>query len=213
MKTGRREFILGAAALGLTPGAFAAEAPRLRFGVLADIQVYKRLKTSADNGYRTWDEFERQFLHKSRKAAWEKCFKELWAPIIHKNVKGYDFVLCNFTAGEPDNKWGNNTPGSEEFLAKLNLPKGRPSTISAASSIRPIARTDSTRARTGRSRSAFSPPIISVPNRRRRRTSPASLRRPSCRPRRSTSKCVPRLSSGRRAGGSKDVCREIRLSC
>ena len=211
MRANRREFILGAAALGLTPGAFAAGAPRLRFGVLADIHInknkwnrqpdgtyrdvkfrralevfrdakvdavmccgdladfgladelqivadtwyevfpdnrrpdgapvvnlfhygdhdmspdiYKRLKTPADNGYRTWDEFERQLLHKSRKAAWEKCFKEPWAPIVHKNVKGCDFVLCNFTAGEPDNKWGNNTPGAEAFLAKLNLPKDKP---------------------------------------------------------------------------------------
>ena len=28
-----------------------------------------------------------------RKAIWEKAFKEEWAPIVHKRVKGYDFVL------------------------------------------------------------------------------------------------------------------------
>ena len=51
-----------------------------------------------------------------RKAIWERCFKEPWAPIQIKNVKGYDFVLSHFTRGEPTNKHGHNTPGLEEFF-------------------------------------------------------------------------------------------------
>lgn len=31
-----------------------------------------------------------------RKAIWENAFKEEWAPIVHKRVKGYDFVLSHF---------------------------------------------------------------------------------------------------------------------
>ena len=63
-----------------------------------------------------------------RKAIWERAFKEEWAPIVHKRVKGYDFVLSHFTCGEKDNEWGNFVPGLEEFFAKLapKLEKGRP---------------------------------------------------------------------------------------
>ncbi|MBR2982260.1 MAG: metallophosphoesterase [Kiritimatiellae bacterium] len=63
-----------------------------------------------------------------RKAIWEKAFKEEWAPIVHKRVKGYDFVLSHFTCGEKGNEWGNRVPGLEDFFAKLEpeLVKGRP---------------------------------------------------------------------------------------
>ncbi len=63
-----------------------------------------------------------------RKAIWEKAFKEEWAPIVHKRVKGYDFVLSHFTCGEKNNEWGNFVPGLEDFFAKLapKLEKGRP---------------------------------------------------------------------------------------
>ena len=61
-----------------------------------------------------------------RKAIWERCFREPWAPIVHKRVKGYDFVLSHFTKGEKGNEWGNNTPGLEAFLAGLNLDPSRP---------------------------------------------------------------------------------------
>ena len=63
-----------------------------------------------------------------RKAIWEKAFKEEWAPIVHKRVKGYDFVLSHFTCGEKNNEWGNFVPGLEEFFAKLapKLEKGKP---------------------------------------------------------------------------------------
>ena len=63
-----------------------------------------------------------------RKAIWEKAFKEEWAPLVHKRVKGYDFVLSHFTCGEKDNEWGNFVPGLEDFFAKLapKLEKGKP---------------------------------------------------------------------------------------
>ena len=63
-----------------------------------------------------------------RKAIWEKAFKEEWAPLVHKRVKGYDFVLSHFTCGEKNNEWGNFVPGLEEFFAKLapKLEKGKP---------------------------------------------------------------------------------------
>lgn len=63
-----------------------------------------------------------------RKAIWERAFKEPWAPLVHKRVKGYDFVLSHFTCGEKGNEWGNRVPGLEDFFASLKpkLVKGRP---------------------------------------------------------------------------------------
>ncbi len=61
-----------------------------------------------------------------RKAAWERCFKEEWAPIVHKKVKGYDFILSHFSKGEPGNYHGDNVPGLEEFMAKQNLDPKKP---------------------------------------------------------------------------------------
>ena len=61
-----------------------------------------------------------------RKAIWEKCFHEPWSPIVHKRVKGYDFVLSHFTQGEKGNERGDNTPGLEKFMAGLNLDPNRP---------------------------------------------------------------------------------------
>ena len=61
-----------------------------------------------------------------RKAIWERCFREPWAPIQLKTVKGYDFVLAHFTKGEPTNKWGHNTPGLEEFFASHKFDPVRP---------------------------------------------------------------------------------------
>ena len=61
-----------------------------------------------------------------RKAIWERCFKEEWAPIVRKTVKGYDFILSHFTKGEPTNIAGNNVPGLEEFMAKQKLDPRKP---------------------------------------------------------------------------------------
>ena len=61
-----------------------------------------------------------------RKAIWERCFREPWAPIVHKRVKGYDFVLSHFTQGEPGNERGDNTPGLAAFMAGLDLDPGKP---------------------------------------------------------------------------------------
>ncbi len=61
-----------------------------------------------------------------RKAIWERCFKEPWAPIQLKTVKGYDFILSHFTRGEPTNKYGHNTPGLEEFFAAHKFDPSKP---------------------------------------------------------------------------------------
>ena len=61
-----------------------------------------------------------------RKALWERCFGEPWAPIVRKTVKGYDFILAHFTKGEKGNADGDNVPGLAEFLAQQRLDKKRP---------------------------------------------------------------------------------------
>ena len=60
------------------------------------------------------------------KESWERCFREPWAPIVLKTVKGYPFVLSHFTKGEPGNPGGNSVPGLEEFLSKLKYDPSKP---------------------------------------------------------------------------------------
>ena len=83
-----------------------------------------------EDARRAWpSEEERKrgvIVNGDRKAIWERCFKEPWAPIQIKNVKGYDFVLAHFTKGEPTNKWGHNTPGLEEFFASHRFDPSKP---------------------------------------------------------------------------------------
>ena len=58
---------------------------------------------------------------------WEDVFGEKYEHIVHRRVKGYDFVMSHFRRGPANvNPAGNNVPGLEEFLAKLDLPKDRP---------------------------------------------------------------------------------------
>ena len=54
-----------------------------------------------------------------RKELWERCFKEEWSPFMHRRVKGYDFILTNFTCGEENNYWGDFAPGLEDYFAKV----------------------------------------------------------------------------------------------
>jgi hypothetical protein len=61
-----------------------------------------------------------------RKAIWENCFQEEWAPIMRKTVKGYDFILSHFSKGEPGNAAGNNVPGLERFMAGQDLDPAKP---------------------------------------------------------------------------------------
>ena len=62
-----------------------------------------------------------------RKAAWERIFGEEWSPILHRRVRGYDFVLANFTREHREiNPLGDCTPGLGEFLAELKPDPGRP---------------------------------------------------------------------------------------
>ena len=69
----------------------------------ADIRDH--VDTLIKKGYSAYSEEEmrKMLLSRNRKTAWERCFREPWAPITHKRVKGYDFVLSHFTRGEKGN--------------------------------------------------------------------------------------------------------------
>ena len=58
---------------------------------------------------------------------WEEVFAEKYEHIVHRRLKGYDFVLSHFRRGPAAvNPAGNNVPGLERFLEKLDLPKDKP---------------------------------------------------------------------------------------
>lgn len=57
---------------------------------------------------------------------WEECFGEPWAPIVLKEVKGYQFVLSHFTKGQPGNPYGDNVPGLKEFLESHRFDPSKP---------------------------------------------------------------------------------------
>ena len=59
------------------------------------------------------------FLHS--KEHWERIFGEPWSPIVHKRVKGYDFVLSHYTA-----KGGNSPFGLANFLKGFKPDPTRP---------------------------------------------------------------------------------------
>lgn len=67
------------------------------------------------------DRRSRILTPENKKAVWERCFKEPWAPIVATEVKGYTFVRAHFSMGEPDNRDGNRVPGLAEFLTKQGL--------------------------------------------------------------------------------------------
>ena len=52
---------------------------------------------------------------------WRRIFKEPYSPIVHKRVRGYDFVLAHFN---PQAR--NQTPGLREFLSHLSLDPSKP---------------------------------------------------------------------------------------
>ncbi len=56
--------------------------------------------------------------------AWEAAFGEKWSPIVHKTVKGYDFVLTNFTF--ENSSGGNRTPGLDRFYETFTPASGKP---------------------------------------------------------------------------------------
>ena len=74
----------------------------------------------------SYDEVVASCIRNHRAETWKKAFDEDFAPIIHKTVKGYDFILANFTSGEPGNRGGNNTPGLEDFLKTAKLDPAKP---------------------------------------------------------------------------------------
>ena len=78
------------------------------------------------NLYPDEEAMKKVLLIRDRKGAWERCFREPWAPIVHKRVKGYDFVLSHFTRGEKGNEGGNSTPGLASFMSSLKLDPKKP---------------------------------------------------------------------------------------
>ena len=76
----------------------------------------------------TAEEVEAMAIRQSGAARrWEEAFGEPYEPIFVKDVKGYRFVLANFTMdGGAANPHGNNTPGAEERLASLTLDPTKP---------------------------------------------------------------------------------------
>lgn len=58
---------------------------------------------------------------------WEEAFGEAYEPIFVREVKGYRFVLANFTMdGGAANPRGDNTPGAEARLAALARDPSKP---------------------------------------------------------------------------------------
>ena len=55
------------------------------------------------------------------KDTWERIFGEPWSQIVHKRVKGYDFVLAHFN---PHGR--NTTPGLEQFLEGMPIDPAKP---------------------------------------------------------------------------------------
>lgn len=55
------------------------------------------------------------------KETWERIFGETWSQIVHKRVKGYDFVLAHFN---PSGR--NTTPGLKQFLEGVSIDPAKP---------------------------------------------------------------------------------------
>jgi len=74
------------------------------------------------------DEVEAMAIRQSGAARrWEEAFGEKYEPLFVRDVKGYRFVLANFTMdGGAANPRGDNTPGAEERLASLALDPAKP---------------------------------------------------------------------------------------
>ena len=63
------------------------------------------------HGKCTEEGLEETVIAPQRKEVWERIFGEPWAPVVHKNVKGYDFILSQYTA-----EGHNRALGLEEFM-------------------------------------------------------------------------------------------------
>ena len=72
----------------------------------------------------TYEELCAQALRGKRAEIWEKLFGEKWEPIFHKRVKGYDFILANWTPD--DSNGGNRTPGLDAFLKDFHPDPSKP---------------------------------------------------------------------------------------
>lgn len=86
---------------------------------------------------------------KHPKETWERIFGEPWAPIVHKRVKGYDFILSHYTK-----RGWKCAEGLKTFLAGFKPdPAKLFSTRSTASCAIPCACRETGRRRAGRRRS------------------------------------------------------------
>ena len=71
-----------------------------------------------------------------RARTYEESLGEPWAPILHKRIRGYDFVGANFTMREDANgriceegtvaRWGEFIPGFDEFLSAKRFDPQKP---------------------------------------------------------------------------------------
>lgn len=61
-------------------------------------------------------------VNNDRAALWKRIFREEFHPIVHKNVKGYDFILAHYTNVKGG---GSVTPGLVDFV-RAHAPKFDP---------------------------------------------------------------------------------------
>lgn len=69
---------------------------------------------------------EKWAIRSDRAAIWRRVFGEEFAPIQHKRVKGYDFVLAHWDKDAPKSNGGNATPGLGEALLKIHPDPDKP---------------------------------------------------------------------------------------
>ena len=66
-------------------------------------------------------EWEQNQIFRHPKETWERIFGEPWSPIVHKQVKGYDFILAHYTK-----KGWKSAEGLEDFLRDFKPAPGKP---------------------------------------------------------------------------------------
>ena len=71
----------------------------------------------------SWTEAERDAntFSTSPKSTWERIFGESWSPIVHKRVKGYDFILSHYT-----NRGWKCAEGLDDFLKGFKPDPAKP---------------------------------------------------------------------------------------
>ena len=72
------------------------------------------------NGW-TDDQCDENLIFKHPKEVWERIFGEPWSPLVHKRIKGYDFILANFTR----QGW-SKAEGLEDFMKVFHPDPDKP---------------------------------------------------------------------------------------